>query len=318
MRAAMRATPAAAPPRVADVRARTRAAGAMRLLVVRDAKPVRELRVRPRTVGRVVVFGLLALWCAPLAVLAGIAKQARDDRELLAGDVRTLTQRTARLSSHVAALEKAAGVTAVPADSTHADSVPRATDTALASAVERSGETDTWLGDLERRIRTVRGAIQLRAVRGAIHQGMLRLRAIPSGFPVPGRFSSGFGWRANPFTGRGAEYHKGLDIPSPYGAPVRATADGVVEYAERRSGYGLAVAIRHDDGFSTLFGHLSAATVHAGQRVTRDAVVGRVGNEGRSTGPHVHYEVRRWGTPVDPRRVHVSPRPPAAPLLSNR
>jgi murein DD-endopeptidase MepM/ murein hydrolase activator NlpD len=124
--------------------------------------------------------------------------------------------------------------------------------------------------------------------------------------PIVARLSSGFGWRADPFGGDD-EWHAGLDFPAPYGAPVRATAEGEVEFAEWRNGYGLAVSIRHPDGYTTLFGHLSAASVRAGERVTRGTVIGRVGNEGRSTGPHVHYEVRRYGKPVDPRRVRLAP-----------
>jgi murein DD-endopeptidase MepM/ murein hydrolase activator NlpD len=273
----------------------------VRLLVVRPAQPVREIRVRPRLLWRAATFGVLALWCLPVAVLAGIATQAREDREQLASDVQELTERTARLSSSVASLERSMGLAASRPDSAAAAAAPA--DSAPAPAVHRSRAADSWLGDLERRVGTVRGAL------GS------RLRNLPVGIPIVARLSSGFGWRANPFGGGRAEFHRGLDIPSPWGTPVRATADGVVEFAEWRSGYGLAVAIRHADGFMTLFGHLSAATVHAGDRVTRGAVVGRVGNEGRSTGPHVHYEVRRWGKPIDPRRVHVLPTPQPAPPL---
>jgi murein DD-endopeptidase MepM/ murein hydrolase activator NlpD len=258
--------------------------------VVRDARPVREIRVRRRTLWRAGALGVLALWGAPLAALAGIAAQARDDRAQLASDVQALTARTAELSSSVAALERSMGLPAAA----RADSVESAD---AAPAVHRSSAADSWLGDLERRVRTVRGAL------GA------RLRSLPVGTPIVARLSSGFGWRANPFSGRGAEFHKGLDLPAPWGTPVRATADGVVEFAGWRSGYGLAVGIRHADGFTTLFGHLSAAAVRAGEPVARGAVIGRVGNEGRSTGPHVHYEVRRWGKPVDPRRVRVAPTP---------
>ncbi len=269
-----------------------RAGRELRLLVVRPARPVREFRVRRRTLWRAGTLGVLTLWCLPLAALAGIAAQARDDRAQLATDVQVLTERTARLSSSVAALERSMGLPESGPDGA------ASADTAATPAVRRSRAADSWLGDLERRVGTVGGALRA------------RLRSLPIGTPIAARLSSGFGWRANPFGRGGAEWHSGLDIPAKWGTPVRATADGVVEFAEWRSGYGLAVAIRHADGFSTLFGHLSAATVHAGEHVTRGAVVGRVGNEGRSTGPHVHYEVRRWGKPVDPRRVRTAPVPP--------
>lgn len=285
--------------------ARARPVTGMRLLVIRHAKPVRELRVRRRTLWRVTMFLLIAFWCVPLALLAGIAAQARDDREVLARDVDVLTARTAQLSSNVARLEKFAGMSAAKPDSAGGP-----LDAPPPLAVQMARGADSWLDDLERRIETVHGAVQRRVE---------RIRSTPLGMPIASRLSSGFGWRSNPFTGRGSEWHSGLDFPAPLGTPVRATADGVVQFAERRSGYGLAVSIGHRDGFSTVFGHLSAATVRAGQKVTRGDVVGRVGNEGRSTGPHVHYEVRRWGKPIDPRRVQTStPAPPSAPDLQNR
>jgi murein DD-endopeptidase MepM/ murein hydrolase activator NlpD len=294
---------------------RARPVTGMRLLVVRHAQPVRELRVRRRTLWRVGMLGFLTLWGVPLAVLAGIAAQARDDREVLARDVEVLTTRAEQLStnvaaleSNVAALEKFAGVHPKPA------AVGGAPDARPTAAIEATNGTDSWFDDLERRIATVRNAVQHRVD---------KMRSTPLGTPVRARLSSGFGWRSNPFSGRGSEWHSGLDFPAPIGTPVRATANGTVEFAERRSGYGLAVSVRHADGYSTLFGHLSAATVRAGQKVTRGEVVGRVGNEGRSTGPHVHYEVRRHGKPMDPRRVPASTstplsEPPAAPDLQNR
>lgn len=259
---------------------------------------MREIRVQPRTVWRLGALGVLTFWALPLAALAGIAAQARDDRAQLAGDVRALAARTARLSANVMALEHSVGVAV--AGGTLGDDAPRT----MTVAVSDAGETDTWVSDLERRVRNVGGALRT------------RLRNLPVGAPVASRLSSGFGWRADPFGGKGGDWHPGLDFPARYGTPVRATADGVVEYAAWRNGYGLAVSIRHADGFTTLFGHLSAASVHEGDAVTRDAIIGRVGNEGRSTGPHVHYEVRRWGKPVDPGRVRLTLAPPATPTLT--
>jgi len=173
---------------------------------------------------------------------------------------------------------------AAPASAHAVSSLAAAALVDTAPAVHSTHAADSWLGDLERRVHTVRGALGARI--------RTRITSLPIGMPLVARLSSGFGWRSNPFGGGRPEFHRGLDIPAPWGTPVRATADGVVEFAGWRSGYGLAVAIRHADGYSTLFGHLSRATVRAGDRVVRGAVVGRVGNEGRSTGPHVHYEVR--------------------------
>ena len=107
------------------------------------------------------------------------------------------------------------------------------------------------------------------------------------------RFSSPFGMR----NGR---MHNGVDLAGPVGTPLYATADGVVTVAERQSGYGLIVTIRHDLGYETRFAHMSRLGVTAGQRVSRGDRIGDMGNTGRSTGSHVHYEIRRNGTPLNP------------------
>ena len=123
----------------------------------------------------------------------------------------------------------------------------------------------------------------------------------PSLWPVVGKLTAGFGERLDPFSGEGA-FHTGVDISSQYGTAVRATADGVVIGAEEHVGYGRLVVLDHGYGVTTFYGHLSAFNVTPGQRVNRGDVIGYVGVSGRSTGPHVHYEVRINGAPVNPMR----------------
>lgn len=123
----------------------------------------------------------------------------------------------------------------------------------------------------------------------------------PSLWPVTGTITSSFGQREDPFNGEGA-FHSGIDIGAVYGAPVRATADGVVLKAGLGTGYGREVMIDHGNGIQTLYGHLSGFAVTAGERVTRGQTIGYVGTSGRSTGPHLHYEVRIRDTPVNPHR----------------
>jgi murein DD-endopeptidase MepM/ murein hydrolase activator NlpD len=125
------------------------------------------------------------------------------------------------------------------------------------------------------------------------------IRGIPLGYPVYGRITSHMGWRKNPF-GRGYEFHSGIDITAPKGSKVLATADGVVEFAGWYGDYGKTVIIRHPSGYLTLYGHLSKIDVKEGQRVKAGDVVGRVGSTGRSTGPHLHYEVIKDNKPIDP------------------
>ena len=135
-----------------------------------------------------------------------------------------------------------------------------------------------------------------------MYEGFLRQRGMtPSIWPVVGKLESGVGGRRNPFSGRGYEYHEGLDIDASYGAPVQVAATGKVIIAGWQRGYGNVVYVDHGSGLSTRYGHLSAIDVSVGQTVTRGQTIGLVGSTGRSTGPHLHYEVRINNQPVDPR-----------------
>jgi murein DD-endopeptidase MepM/ murein hydrolase activator NlpD len=124
--------------------------------------------------------------------------------------------------------------------------------------------------------------------------------SIPSRIPVENfHMSSEFGMRTHPVLG-GRRMHKGVDLPSPIGTPVHATADGVVSRADWFSSYGLYVAIEHGGNIETRYGHMSRLNVAAGQHVHKGDVIGYVGTTGRSTGPHLHYEVRIAGEAVNP------------------
>jgi murein DD-endopeptidase MepM/ murein hydrolase activator NlpD len=123
----------------------------------------------------------------------------------------------------------------------------------------------------------------------------------PSLWPLDGRVTSSFGERQDPINGEGA-FHSGIDIAAPYGSPVRATADGDVIEAAMGAGYGREILIDHGHGLETLYGHLSAMAVVPGQHVICGQVIGYVGDSGRSTGPHLHYEVRIHNVPVNPHK----------------
>jgi murein DD-endopeptidase MepM/ murein hydrolase activator NlpD len=136
-----------------------------------------------------------------------------------------------------------------------------------------------------------------------MYEGFLRQHGVtPSLWPVSGKLESGLGGRRNPFGGRGFEYHEGQDIDAAYGTPVQVTASGRVIIAGRQRGYGNVVYVDHGNGLSTRYGHLSEIDVTVGQTVTRGQTIGLVGSTGRSTGPHLHYEVRINNQPVDPRQ----------------
>jgi murein DD-endopeptidase MepM/ murein hydrolase activator NlpD len=123
----------------------------------------------------------------------------------------------------------------------------------------------------------------------------------PSIWPVEGRIGSSFGEREDPFSGEGA-FHAGIDIEAPYGTPVRATADGEATGESMGEGYGRQVVLNHGHDVVTIYGHLSSTAVLAGQHVTRGQVIGYVGQTGRATGPHLHYEVRVHNVPVNPHK----------------
>ncbi len=144
-----------------------------------------------------------------------------------------------------------------------------------------------------------------RAIEGGLSSSFVgdwtQLADAPSIWPLEGRVTSAFGEREDPINGEGA-FHAGIDIAAPYGSPVRAAADGDVTGAAMGAGYGREITINHGHDLLTVYGHLSAMAVIPGQHVTRGQVIGYVGQSGRSTGPHLHYEVRVHMVPVNPHK----------------
>ena len=133
------------------------------------------------------------------------------------------------------------------------------------------------------------------------YESVLRDRGYtPSLWPVVGKLESSFGGRRNPFGGNGYEFHTGQDIDAQTGDPVVAGATGTVTFAGVQNGYGNLVVIDHGGGLTTRYGHLSHIEVAQSQTVTRGQFIGRVGSTGRSTGPHLHYEIRINDEPVNP------------------
>ncbi len=135
------------------------------------------------------------------------------------------------------------------------------------------------------------------------YEAVMRERArIPSIWPVEGETTDSFGVRGNPFGGGSSEFHPGQDISAPRGTPVIAPADGTVTQAGWQNGYGQMVVLDHGNGLTTRYAHLSKIEVSPGQELKRGSRLGEVGSTGRSTGPHLHYEVRIGEAPVSPRR----------------
>lgn len=125
------------------------------------------------------------------------------------------------------------------------------------------------------------------------------LASTPSIWPVKGWVTSGFGTRKSPFTGK-QTMHSGLDIATKTGTPIKAPADGIVSYSDRKGAFGKVLVIDHGYGYTTFYGHCSALLKEVGDKVKRGDVVAKVGNTGTSTGPHLHYEVRVNGVATNP------------------
>jgi murein DD-endopeptidase MepM/ murein hydrolase activator NlpD len=144
--------------------------------------------------------------------------------------------------------------------------------------------------------------------------------AIPTLWPVLGSITSPFGAREDPILGNGeGEFHKGVDISAPFGTAIVATADGTIESAAMGNGYGNEVVIDHGGGVKTIYAHMSGFHCSAGDQVVRGQIIGYVGVTGRSTGPHVHYEVRLRNVPVNPHKyLRDSVDSVAGPQLASR
>lgn len=162
-------------------------------------------------------------------------------------------------------------------------------------------------GDLDRQLEQLLEELQVRTehldtISMHMMQQSLKQTTFPSGAPLQtGYNSSSYGWRPDPFTGQKA-FHKGLDFMADAGTPIHAAADGIVTQVERLPDYGNIVRVDHGFGLDTRYAHLSKSLVKVGDRVSKGQPIATVGSTGRSTGPHLHYEVRLNGVPLDPRK----------------
>ena len=142
---------------------------------------------------------------------------------------------------------------------------------------------------------------QLSVLESMMYNQQLQLSAIPTGRPSKGYITSGFGTRTDPFRG-GVAHHMGIDFNANVGDPVLSAAGGVVSFAGVKSGFGNVVEVDHGNGYSTLYGHNSKLIVRVGDIVRAGQQLAKAGSTGRSTGPHVHFEVHVNGRPVNPRQ----------------
>jgi murein DD-endopeptidase MepM/ murein hydrolase activator NlpD len=168
-------------------------------------------------------------------------------------------------------------------------------------ADKKEGAPDSGSLDIESlKAEIRRSAESVAAVKEYLREQRDIYLATPLGWPVHGRITSDFGNRQNP-RGGGIQFHSGMDISTPSGTPVKATADGIVAFSGWSSGNGNLVVLEHGLGYSTLFAHNSALNAQVGRKIKRGEVIAYSGNTGNSTGPHVHYEVWKNRRAVNPK-----------------
>ncbi len=128
------------------------------------------------------------------------------------------------------------------------------------------------------------------------------VNSVPLGIPFNGKITSNYGYRRNPFSGRNMEFHSGTDYKGMVGDSIKTTGSGVVVFAGYKGGYGKCVIIEHKNNMQTLYGHLRQVNVEKGERVSSGQLIGLMGNSGRSTGPHLHYEIIVNGKNINPEK----------------
>lgn len=259
-----------------------------------------------------VVLGLLAIVAVPVLIGLGARWSARTELATLrqANDAYRLEndsyrQATGELAGQVAALQTA--VDQLGNDANLAPETQRAIanlpkglrDRAMGGGANDNVQPETTIGVLRGVLNVIDA--QISSVRSAVERQQILANATPSIWPTAGWLTSSFGGRVDPFTG-GRDYHAGLDISADKGKPVRATADGTINEAGYSGNYGNMVLVSHRFGLSTRYGHLSRLAVSRGQTVRRGDVIGYVGSTGRSTSPHLHYEVLLNGQAINPLR----------------
>lgn len=303
----------------------------MDIILISDARgQTRKLRVAPRspwfwaplTIVPVLVLAAavyLGYWIAPTesrAVRVAEAtalwdtqidaqrRELRSLRDRIDNSIKALAKRVGRLQAHVTRLN-AAGTRMIETAGLDADKFNFDRPPPIGGPEPRTSKPAPSVDDFEASLNKLSRKLdererQMHVLRDLMVAGELRSKITPAGRPVDkGWISSAYGWRTDPFNG-GRSLHEGIDFAAGAGADVVAVASGVVTSAERRSGYGLLVEINHGNGYVTRYGHNREAMVSVGDRVKRGQVVAKMGSTGRSTGTHVHFEVRKNGDVVNP------------------
>ena len=292
------------------------------LLIVEDGSPrTRKLRVPGRiffnaavVIGLLVVGGLFAS-VHYFQVVGEVTenKFLRDENVQLRNDLKRIRERVTHISSTLDRVErfdqKLRAITLLSDPDRHLaigpvgamDSEDRESPSARAmlNDVDDPGQLQNKLDGLS--FEAARQENSLQELQAYFEDQKSLLSSTPSVWPIRGWVTSDFGHRLDPFTAERI-MHKGLDISSPFGAPVVSPSDATVIFAGMEGGYGKVLVLDHGFGIKTRYGHLSDINVKVGDRIKRGDHMAAVGNTGRSTGPHLHYEVRVNGVPENPRK----------------
>ncbi|MBX7183655.1 MAG: M23 family metallopeptidase [Vicinamibacteria bacterium] len=257
---------------------------------------VAKIAGRAAAVFGVVLAGALIHYSALLFEVSRLRKVEEESRNLLTKthqieqDAAALRAQMGQLSGIVTKLGVMAGVDAPPPD-------PSVGGTGGGTTADRSAPNVASFAEMSSRLNEL--TEKSRELTGVFEKQRSLLATTPSVWPVRGYLSAGFGNRDDPFTGL-RDFHPGLDIAAPLGTKILAPADGTVIFVGVKGGYGNAVTIDHGRGIATHYGHLDAFNVRVGQQVRRGSVLGFVGSTGRSTAPHLHYEVWLNGSNQNP------------------
>ena len=258
---------------------------------------IRRFSIHPNSLKALVALSVV-VFCAALYGLYGFVQQARHQRiarennrlreenEKQREQLNLLKERVEAVEDASRRLAEISGVepnTPAPAEQRGAGGPALPLDAPTIASLNNTTER------LERELRIYENALHERA-------------KMPSIWPTEGERTDSYGSRRDPFGGGAAEFHPGQDIATSWGTPVVATGSGRVSFAGTQNGYGQIIIIDHENGLTTRYAHLSKINVTADEEVTRGTYIGNVGSTGRSTGPHLHYEVRSGDEPLDPRR----------------
>jgi murein DD-endopeptidase MepM/ murein hydrolase activator NlpD len=257
----------------------------------RSSSRIRRFCVERKSL-RIFAFFMCALICSSLYGFYGLTQQAAHIRTAVENE--SLREENARqreelndLSNRVEAVEDTSRKLAEKSGVVNEPTLPGTGGPALLLDAHSLAALENKMNKLERNMHA--------------YERVLRERGYtPTVWPVVGKLESGFGGRRNPFSGSSYEFHSGQDIEAAWGDPVVAGASGLVTFVGWQNGYGQLVVVNHGGGLTTRYGHLSHIDVVQGQTVARSQFIGRVGSTGRSTGPHLHYEVRINDEPVNP------------------